>query len=266
MRHVSVYLRLLVLLVTWAMLAAGAGWAFDGISGAILAGMIMTAFLAGVAFFSEWLIKRLLWVRPPRADLLDGLHRSMERAIEERGSGRVPRMQVIAEPSANLIVARSWFGKGSVFISQGMLVLLTEEELRAILRLCLKRLEQPDLPLQSLCAVLASWMLWFAPRGWVNSLLAGRPVLPEERRFFNPLSLLRFLMFFPLAQALIRLGGRGAVLGFVPKGSVSRSNELIDALRKIEKSAHLWGASGNPGVVSLYLSPPWPRGNVLSLS
>src|SRR5690606_9906586 len=111
-----------------------------------------------------------------------GLRHSLLRSAGRRE----PRIRIFVDPSPNVFVARSWMGQGTLYLSQGLLHLLTEQELRDVLRESMLRLDHPALVTSSYGAVLASLMLAKAPRHWALAALSGRPTRPGAAVTLTP--------------------------------------------------------------------------------
>ncbi len=174
----------------------------------------------------------------------EGVVRSMERALEGR-SWALPRVRIFSDPVPAAWVARGWPGAGTVALSEGLLGVLNEEELRVLLFACVERSRSPGILLRSVCAWMAHRILALAPSPWLE-LLCG------ERAWHERLGAVNGLMFLGLYSASKTL----LFFGRQAKGE-RRSRFAPHALLPYFKFASLPGALVNPGSGLLHVVDPW---------
>jgi hypothetical protein len=99
---------------------------------------------------------------------------TLARVLEERGPrANVARVALFPNPIPAALVARSLRGSGTVLISEGAAVRLTEPQLREVLGACLERARAPGIVIASACAVISSWLLRAVPPTWLQSVFGG---------------------------------------------------------------------------------------------
>lgn len=237
----------------------GLGALTGGLPGAIGGAGLGLCLAAVLALRLESIIGRMHGAHTPGPA---GIGHSLERTLRDLGPGyAVPKIRVFADPSPNAFVARSWFGSGTVFLSQGLLTLLAESELRAVLRQAVLRLSSPGWTTRSFGAVLASLLLSRAPRGWVQAALGGKPASVTVPPRMAPSGLFGFVILCALARMAVRWSGSRTF----ESGSAG-DPDWQDAVFKIRKELLLWPLGGNPGAVGLFLENPWPGATLMSLS
>jgi hypothetical protein len=244
----STFARALALELTLALPLAGLGWLAAGWRGAAAAAALGTLVLLITAFRGERIVGRLHGARDA---LPGGLRRTLGRVLDAE-SGAAPRLLLVPDPSPNALVAGSLGGGRTIFLTQGLVALLTEPELRAILTQCVRRARAPGAALRTLTAVLAYRVLSAAPREWTELALTGTS--RSER--LSPLRAILFCALFPAGTWLVRLGGR-------PEPGGDPGPAWADAARKIDAQIRRWGSQAYPGMLALQLFYPWPGGNVL---
>jgi len=123
----------------------------------VLAFCFFLFFLASL----EWLGRKFYRAK---AQLPDGFFRSFEKAAERRT--QKPRLFVISDPTPFAIVLKSAFGKGTILVSQGLVVCSSEEELREVFKRCLNRLQDVSIVWAGFktLILLTAWRL--VPRTW----------------------------------------------------------------------------------------------------
>ena len=178
----------------------GPWWAILGVIPAVVA--LSVAFLG-----AEGVVARAHGVPDETSATLGG---TLARVLEERGvrGGSVPRVAVFPNPLPMALVARSARSAGTVLISEGAAIRLSETDLRRVLDACLDRAEAPGIVVTSACAVLSSWLLRFVPRGWVGTVLGSTRTPGEGEKALGTLGALVFLVIYPVFQALEKAGSR----------------------------------------------------------
>jgi hypothetical protein len=227
--------RAVLISLIFSFLPVLLGTALFGIVGALV-GLLVAGFTMLVcAFYAE---RSILHAYRAKEESPKGLVRSIQLAMKDENLP-TPRLSVFADPSPNILVVRSLGGKGSILMSQGLIALLNEEELRAVLSWCSFRLKQRGIVFQSFCSVLAIWILSLAPTSWVSLVFSGRTLSRDEERTLSPISAVGFLILFPIARFFFRLG-RPIQTSLRPADfGVGYST----AMQKIAQSISIWGPS-----------------------
>ena len=240
MSLLSLLRRLIVLCVTLSVPFAAVGAALDGRRGAIAGGLLLLALLTLAYLAAEPGIRRIYRVHrePP-----EGVSRSLERVLAVLG-GPAPRVLTISDPAPLALVARGPWSNGAILLTEGLLGALTEEELRELLALAVRRLRGRGIGFQTFCAFVAHQAFELAPRSWVQ-LLFGELRWHDE---LGALSALRFAMVFAGARFFVQLG------------RTPRTN----APHGLDRLPLILGEVGNPGSSILHFSAPWsPRALLL---
>jgi hypothetical protein len=231
------------------------GLFFLGLRGFVAALVLVLLFLLGVSAYSEKIIVRLHRAVPA----LKGLQSSRRWASILSGVVVNEQLSVytFADPAPNALVLGSLF-RPAILISKGSIDVLSEEELRALLLLCQSRAAKPGLMVQTLCGVIAVFLLKAAPSAWTAMLFSGRSQVTKQK--MNPLSFMAFLSVFPLVRLLALTGGV-----FRGQHAPEQVPALSVALRKAELFSGTWPLPASPGLDPLYLLTPWQRQSLLSL-
>jgi len=183
--------------------------AWPGPAWAILGVIPATAALSVAFLGAEGIVARAHGVPDEASATLAG---TLGRVLEERSSsGPVPRVAVFPNPIPMALVARSARSVGTVLISEGAAVRLSETELRAVLDACLTRAAAPGIVVSSACAVLSAWLLRFVPRGWVGAVLGDARTSRERRHDLGASGAVAFLVAYPTYLALVGIGRQKSV-------------------------------------------------------
>jgi hypothetical protein len=124
-----------------------------------------------------------------------------------------------------------------VILSQGLVSLLNEEELRIMVAWSLARLSERGIVFQSFCSVTAVWLLNFAPKPWVNLVFAGRALSKGEEENLHPRSFIGFLILFPLVRFLLLLGKPQTL----QRLSDVKDSSYSAVLQKMSRAVSIWG-------------------------
>src|SRR4051794_1543400 len=124
MIRLRVFGRFLKLLIGFAVPLAAVGACLLGLTGAIALAGAFVFLLLMASLAAESVIVRSH--RVVEGETGAGLDRSLEHALE--GAGRLPRIRIYEEPAPNAVVVRSFFGKGTILVSRGLVALLDERE------------------------------------------------------------------------------------------------------------------------------------------
>jgi hypothetical protein len=177
-----------------------------------IAGVVLAFFALGIlgVFAERWVIRLSPVIWGQRSEIQLGLERSLRRIYESRPFGRFPtrppRILLTVKVEPEIRVVRSWLSPGSILLSQGVLNLLSEEELRSILDEGLGRLRRPGIVLQTICSLLLVAVLRLSPSSRVRV---------EQ---LTPFAVLIDLTLRPLVVYLSYLGDQRAFSLLVSRG------------------------------------------------
>ena len=233
------HFKTLLLLVSLSALLLIIGDLWGGPTGLTIA-LIFALLMNGIAYwFSDRIVLMLHRAQPLSEAEAPRVH-AIVRELSARAGIPMPRIYRVATNVPNAFATGRNPQHAAIAVTDGILHLLNEEELRGVLAHELSHVLNRDILVTTVAAVLASaimylarmaqWALfWF---GWGRS---------DEDRGTNPLGLLAMAILAPIAALLIQLwvcrtreymaDERGARL-------VGRPDGLIRALQKIENYMH----------------------------
>ena len=222
------------------------GAAFSGGMGALV-GLFLSLFVvAVVAMTSERIIVQAY---SAHSRIPAGLGRSLDLVLG--GTGRTsPRILIYAEPYPNALVVRQLGGAGSILVSQGMVALLNDVELREVMKMCLVRLKEPTLVFQSLSSVFAMGVLSLIPSSWSQLVFAGKLPGKTQTKELGPFSTLVFLILFPVVQFFLNTGGLRSRIA--TKKSASSALHSF-SMQKMASLIPLFEDRQRHGTASLYI-------------
>ena len=198
------------------------GGALGGRGGLMTALVFAVAMNVGSYWFSDRIVLSLYRAREVAPQDAPALHAMVEELARNAGIPK-PRICVIPEEAPNAFATGRNPAHGVVCVTNGILRLLSPEELKGVLAHELGHIRNRDILIQSVAGVLASVIMFVSSMiKWGALFGMGR----DDREGGNPLAALLLAIVAPIAAMLIQMG-------------ISRSREYLAD----ETGAHL---AGNP--------------------
>lgn len=261
MSDMGSYAKTAVLLATLSALLILIGGAIGGQSGLVIA----FGFAVVMNFSSYWFSDRIV-LRMYRAEEVDGdhpLYRLVER-LAMRAGLPMPKVYVIPTESPNAFATGRDPAHASVAATQGILGLLTEEELAGVMAHELAHVSNRDILIQSIAAtigaaimMLASMARWAAIFG-----IGGR----DDNGRGSPLALIATALVAPIAAMVIQAAiSRSREFAADAGGAriAGGGHGLASALKKIESAVRRAPLQANPATAHLFIMAPLAGGRGL---
>ncbi len=197
-----VLLTLMTLLMVWV------GGIFGGTSG-----MLIALAIAGVMNFVSYFYSDKLVLRHYRAIEVDersapGLLEIVRRLARKAGVP-MPKVYIIPEQVPNAFATGRNPSHAAVAVTEGLLELLSEEEVEAVLAHELSHVRHYDILIGTIAATIAGAIAWIANIMQFGAMFGGR-----DDRNVNPILMLVLSLILPLAAGIIQM-------------AVSRSREFM---------------------------------------
>jgi heat shock protein HtpX len=254
----SDYIKTIFLLGILSVFIILIGSFFGGRQGLWIA-FIFSLLLNGVAYFFSDKIA----LKSSRAKPLDkSQHSRIYQMVEDLSRNLkipVPKLYIIPSRQANAFATGRNPKNASVAVTEGILDILTEEELKGVLAHELGHVKNRDILIATVAAVLASSLAFISRIG----LYSGS----GDRRGGGGLALILAILA-PFAGLLIQSAisrEREYEADETGAKTIGRGDTLARALRKIHDSAKRSPMNINPAFSSLYISNPLGAGNLTSL-
>lgn len=145
-----------------------------------------------------------------------GVSGALDQALAGTSAARKPRILISRDPLPRAWILRAAGGTGRILLTQGLLALLNEEELRAVLRCAVIRLAGARMPYRTFCASLAARLDLFLPRGGLT-----------------PLKAIVGCMLYPLARFLAGECQELDLFRSAPPREVNTQRAWLDALSQV---------------------------------
>lgn len=231
----SNHLKTAALLALLSVLFIYIGKALGGQQGMVIAFIFALLINLGSYWFSDKIVLSLY-----RAHPLEESHEiyQMVRELAQRAKMPMPRVYQFPSLSPNAFATGRNPKHGVIAVSEGLLRILNEEELKGVLAHEMSHISNRDTLISTLAATVASAIVMMANMAkWAAIFGGGRR---DDRHGGGALEMLAMAIFAPLAATLIQLSiSRSREFEADKTGAqvIKSSEGLISALRKIAQAS-----------------------------
>ena len=250
----NTYLKTFLLLGVLSVIVVWIGGLVGGQGGVVTAFIFALLVNGGMYFFSEKLALSMSHAKPlERKD-----HKELYQIVEELSDKikiPMPKLYITPDMQANAFATGRGPGHASVAVTQGILDMLSMEELRAVLAHELAHVKNRDVLIATIAAVLASVISFIANMAMFGGF-GGRD--SEENRGGGMLGLV-FALLMPIGASIIQMAiSRQREFGADETGArtIGSGESLAKALVAIHDSARRAPMQSNPALSSLYIGDP----------
>ena len=261
------FFKTVFLLTVLTLLFVFLGGALGGREGMVTA-LVFAAFMnLGAYWFSDKLVLAMYRAQPLSESQAPAVYRIV-RELTQKAGMPMPRIYRIPSPAPNAFATGRNPRHAVVAVTQGILELLSEEELKGVLGHELSHVEHRDILIASIAATLAgaismltSWARWALMFG------GGRRDEREERT--NPLVLLVMVIVAPIAALLIQLAVSRSREFQADEGGARLSENplyLASALKKLEAATRrIPMLEASPATAHLFIVNPLRAEGIVKL-
>jgi len=240
------------LLGVMSALVIGIGGMLGGEQG-VVAGFLFAAIMNfGSYWFSDKIVLRMYGARQVGPD--DRLSRIVGGLARHAGLP-MPRCYVIPEASPNAFATGRNPQHAAVAATEGILRMLTDEELEGVLAHELAHVKHRDILISSVAATLAAAIIMISR----FALFFGGS-RDDREGGANPFALIATIILAPIAAALIQMAiSRSREYDADAGGAdiVGTPNGLVSALRKIDAAAKQVPLDANPATAHMFIIKPF---------
>lgn len=222
----------------------------------VLFGVLALAMNLGAYFMSDRIVlamHRAVEMSPAEAP---GLHRTVEE-LSRRAEIPKPRVYVIPDAQPNAFATGRNPEHGVVAVTEGIMQLLSERELRGVLAHEIAHIKNRDILVSTIAAAFASGITWIAHAASFAGLFGGSS---DDGEGESPLGGLALAIVAPIAATLVQLGisrSREYMADETGAKLCGDPEALASALSKLERGVELVPAeSARPATASLFIVSP----------
>src|SRR5512146_827252 len=226
-------------------------------------GMIIALIFAGLMnfvsyFFSDKIALAMYSAKPVTREQLPRVYEVVERLTQRVGIP-MPKIFVIPSDSPNAFATGRNPSHASVAVTQGILNLLTDEELEGVLAHELGHVRNRDILISSIAATLAGAITFLARMGYWAALFGGFGGSRDNDRQGGGLGALLMIILAPIAATLIQLAvSRSREYQADATGAQFTGNPyaLASALRKLDAYSRRLPMAATPSTAHLFIVQP----------
>jgi heat shock protein HtpX len=249
------------LLTAMTLLLMLAGRAFGGERGMLMA-LIFAAIMNFVSyFFSDKIALAMYRAQPITREDLPRVYNIVERLAQKVGLP-TPKVYLIPNDSPNAFATGRNPNHASVAVTQGILGLLTDEELEGVIAHELGHVRNRDILISSIAATLAGAITFLAHIARWGMIFGGYGGDRDDRRG-GGLGAILMIFLAPLAAMLIQLAvSRSREYGADDTGAHWTGNPyaLASALAKIDSYSRRLPLVASPSTAHLFIIQPFLGG------
>ena len=224
-------------------------------------------FAVGTNFFSYWFSDKIVlsMYRAQQVGPESRLYQLVSR-LAERAGLPMPKVYIIPDASPNAFATGRNPQHAAVAATEGILRVLSEEELAGVIAHELAHVKHRDILISSVAATLAAAIMLVAQMARFAAIFGGGR--NDDREGSNPIALLATIILAPIAAMLIQAAisrsrefaadAGGAVIAGGPHG-------LVDALRKIETASKQIPMDANPATAHMFIIKPFSAAGLMGL-
>lgn len=243
------------------------GGALGGEAGMRFAFLLACVMNLGAYWFSDSIVLAIYRAQPLAEKDAPAVYQIV-RELTQKAAVPMPRIYLIPSQAPNAFATGRNPAHAVVAVTEGILRILNEEELRGVLAHELAHVQHRDILISSIAATVAGAISMLADMArW--SLMFGGGRRDDREGNGNPVAMLLMLILAPIAALLIQLAiSRSREYHADEGGSALSANPLAlaSALRKLEAGSRkipMFGA--NPATAHLFIVSPLTGGTIASL-
>jgi len=235
------------------------GEALGGGQGLIIAFFFAVVMNFGSYWFSDKIVLSMYRAREVGPD--NRLYQIVQR-LAARAGLPMPKVYVIPEASPNAFATGRSPEHAAVAATEGILQILSEEELEGVIAHELAHVKHRDILISSIAATLAAAIMMISR--FAMFFGGGR----DDREGANPVALIATIILAPVAAMLIQAAisrsreygadAGGAAIAGHPQG-------LVSALKKIESASRMVPLDANPATAHMFIVKPFSAQSLFGL-
>ena len=258
-------LKTTFLMALLTVLLVTAGGAMGGEGGMMLA-FLFALIMNGVSYwFSDKIVLRMYGAKEISTDKAPTLHRII-RDLTLRAQMPMPKLYLIPQETPNAFATGRDEKHAAVAVTDGILRILDEAELRGVLAHELSHIKNRDILIGTIAATMAGAISMLANMAHWGMIFGGRS--SDDREGGHPIVALLMIIVAPLAAMLVQMAiSRSREFGADATGATISGDpsSLANALRKLERGAQRIPLEANPATAHMFIVNPLTGGGLMTL-
>jgi heat shock protein HtpX len=258
-------LKTTFLLALLTVLMVAVGGALGGQSGMVIA-FVFALIMNGVTYWhSDKIVLRMYGAQETTPEQAPQLYRVV-RELAAQAQMPMPKLYIIPQEAPNAFATGRSPNHAAVAVTEGILRLLDQAELRAVLAHELSHVKNRDMLVSTVAAVLAGAISMIANIAQWGMIFGGRG--SDHRGGGNLFAMLAMIIVAPIAAMLIQMAiSRRREYGADETGAqISRDPlALASALRKMQRASEAIPMDANPATAHLFIVNPLTGGGLAKL-
>lgn len=263
---IGLYIKTAILMGALAGIILLIGALVGGQQGLLIAIIFAVLMNFGMFFFSHKLVLAMYRAQPLPKAKAPKLHAMIED-ICKRANLPKPSIYLIPTEAPNAFATGPTKNRAVVAVTQGIMKLLSHEELRGVLAHELGHIKNRDMLITTVAATMAAVISYIAFMFRYAAFFGNGN--NREGNAANIIALLAISILAPIAAMIIQLAiSRSREFLADERGArlLKEANPLASALLKIEKAAHVAPLRfGSPATASLFIINPFSASTLVKL-
>lgn len=258
-------LKTTFLMALLTVLLVIAGGALAGQSGMVIA-FIFALVMNGITYwFSDKIVLRMYGAQEIGPEDFPELYRIVTD-LTLRSQMPMPKLYLVPQEAPNAFATGRNEDHAVVAVTQGILDILSKDELRGVLAHELSHVKNRDMLIGTIAATMAGAISMLAYIAQWGLIFGGSG--SDQREGGNPITALAMIILAPLAAMLVQMAiSRNREFGADATGAAI-SNEplsLASALRKLQRGVERAPMDANPATAHLFIVNPLTGGGLMKL-
>jgi heat shock protein HtpX len=259
-------LKTTFLMALLTVLLVTAGGMLGGDAGMMMA-FLFALVMNGITYwFSDKIVLRMYGAKEIGGpDEAPKLYRIVQE-LTLRAHMPMPRLYLIPQEAPNAFATGRNEKHAAVAVTEGILRILDEAELRGVLAHELSHIKNRDILVGTIAATMAGAISMLANMAHWGMLFGGRG--GDHREGGHPIVALAMIIIAPLAALLVQMAiSRSREYGADATGAVVSGDplSLANALRKLQHGVEKISMEANPATVHMFIVNPLTNGGLMTL-
>jgi heat shock protein HtpX len=258
-------LKTTFLMALLTVLLVMAGGALGGQSGMVTA-FLFALIMNGISYwFSDKIVLRMYAAKEVEPKDAPKLYRILQD-LTLRAHMPMPKIYVIPHETPNAFATGRDENHAAVAVTEGILDILSESELRGVLAHELSHIKNRDILIGTIAATMAGAISMLAYIAQWGLIFGGRG--GDNREGSNPIVALAMIILAPLAAMLVQLAiSRGREYGADATGALISGDplSLASALKKLQRGVEKSPMEANPATAHMFIVSPLTGGGLMTL-